>query len=173
MQPADRCGGRNDEREGRGEEENSDEGSGGDGEIVRAAQGAPRDAEKRLDDDHENRRLDAEKGGFHGRDLAVIGIGDAEPEHDQGARQYEKNAGGETAKRAVKPPADIGGELHRLGAGKEHAKIQSMQKALLSDPPSLLDEQAMHERDLTGRPAEGQDADPAPEGERFAKAWLG
>ena len=89
------------------------------------------------------------------------------------ARQHEKKAGGETAKRAVKPPADIGGELHRLGTGKEHAEIQRMQKALLRDPPPLIDEQAMHERDLAGRPAEGQDADPAPEGERFGKAWLG
>ncbi len=158
---------------GRGEEEDGDKGRGGDRDIVRPAQGAPCDAEKRLDNDHEHRRLDAEKGGFDHRDLAVIGVGDAEPEHDKGARQHEKKARGQAANRAVKPPSDIGGELHRLGAGKKHAKVQRMQEAFLRNPPPLIDEHAMHQSDLTRGAAEGQDADPAPKRERFGEAWLG
>ena len=164
---------RDNERERRGKEENGDKSRRGDGDVVRSAQRASCDTEKRLDDDHEDGCLDAEKGRFHHRDFAVIGVADAEPEHDQGAGEHEQKAGGETAERAVKPPADIGGELHRLGTGKKHAKVQRMQEALFRDPPPLIDEQPMHQRDLTRGSAEGQDADPAPHRERFGKAWPG
>jgi hypothetical protein len=95
-----------------------------------AAQCPLRHTKKRLDDDHEHGGFDAEKGGLHQRDLAEVSVGDGEREHDRGAGQHEKKAGGETADRPVKPPADIGGELHRLGAGKQHAKVERVQEAL-------------------------------------------
>ena len=48
------------------------------------------------------------------------------------------------------------------GPGKQHAEIERVQERLLADPFALVDEHAMHERDLAGRAAEGQNADPAP-----------
>ncbi len=158
---------------GYGEKEDGDEGRGGDGPIVRLVQSAPRDADERLDDDHENGGLDAEKGRLDDRHLSEQGVGDAEPEHDQGARQHEEQAGGEAARRTVQPPADIGGKLHGLRARQQHAEIERMQKALLADPAALLDENAMHERDLSGRSAEGHDADLGPDVKRFTEGRFG
>ena len=124
----------------------------GDGDIVRTAQRAPRDAEERLDDDHENRGLDADEGRLDDRDLTEIGVDDAQAEHDDGARQHEEEAGGKPAQRAVQPPADIGGELHGLGARQQHAEVERMQETVLGDPPPLVDEHAMHQRDLAAGP---------------------
>jgi hypothetical protein len=121
---------RDDERKRHGKEEDCDKGRSRDSDVVRSAQGALRHTEKRLDDDHEHGGLDAEKGGFHQRDFAEVSVGDAEREHDRGAGQHEQKAGGETADRTVEPPADIGGELHRLGPGKQHAKVERVQEAL-------------------------------------------
>ena len=172
-QKADCRGGHDDERKRRGKEEDRDKGRRRDGDVVGPAQGALRHAEKRFDDDHENGGLDAEKSGFHQRDFAVIGVGDAEREHDRGAGQNEQKAGRETADRAVEPPADIGRELHRFGAGKKHAKVERIQEALFRDPAPLIDDEAMHQRDLPRGTAEGQNADLAPERERLGEAWLG
>jgi hypothetical protein len=61
--------------------------------------------------------------------------------------------------------------LHGLGAREQHAKIEGVQEALLADPAAFVDQHAMHQRNLTGRAAEGQDADPRPNGERFAERW--
>ena len=68
--------------------------------------------------------------------------------------------------RAVHEPADVGGELLRLGAGQEHAVVQGMQEAVLADPALLLDDDAVHDRDLAGGAAEAEqrDAQPDPEG---------
>jgi len=46
----------------------------------------------------------------------------------------------------------------------------SVQKALLADPALFLDEDAMHQRDLSGGAAERQDADLGPDGERFLES---
>ena len=53
-------------------------------------------------------------------------------------------------------PADIGGELLRLGAGQQHAVVQRVQEPVLADPALLLDEDAVHDRDLAGRSAEAE-----------------
>ncbi len=164
---------RDDERKRDGKEEDRDKGRRRDGDVVRPAQGALRHAEKRLDDDHEHGGLDAEKGRFHQRDLAEVCVSDGEREHDRGTGQHEEKAGGETADRPVEPPADVSGELHRLGAGKQHAKVKRMQEALFRNPAPLIDDEAMHQGDLSGGAAEGQEADFAPERERLGKAWLG
>lgn len=103
-----------DERKWCGEEENGDEGRGGDGDIIGAAKRPPRDPDERLDDDHEDRGLDAEKGCLDERDLAIKRVSDAEPQDDEGARQHKEETRGKASDRAVKPPADIGGELHGL-----------------------------------------------------------
>ena len=57
------------------------------------------------------------------------------------------------------------------GPGSSMQKL-SVQKALLADPALFLDEDAMHQRDLSSWVAERQDADLGPDGERFLEAWF-
>lgn len=60
----------------------------------------------------------------------------------------------------MQEPADIGGQLLRLGAWKQHAVVQGMQIAVLIDPALFFDADLVHQRDLRCRAAEGEDADP-------------
>jgi hypothetical protein len=45
-----------------------------------------------------------------------------------------------------------------------------MQEAILGDPAALVHEHAVHQSDLPCGPAEGQDADLRPDGERFTES---
>ena len=59
------------------------------------------------------------------------------------------------------------------GPGQQHAEIERMQIALLVDPFPLVDQHAVHQRDLAGRAAEGEHADLRPNVERLAEGWFG
>ena len=72
--------------------------------------------------------------------------------------------------RPVQQPADIDRELLRLRPGQQHAVVQRMQEPALRDPVLLLDEDAVHDRDLAGRAAEAEQGDPQPDAQRFAEA---
>jgi len=85
-------------------------------------------------------------------------------------RLMPERAGDDPAPGAVHEPADIGGELHGLWPGEQHAEIKRMQEAILGDPAALVHEHAVHQSDLPGGPAEGQDADLRPDGERFTES---
>ena len=87
-------------------------------------------------------------------DAAAERIEQAQAQHHERARQHEQDAGGEPAAHAVQQPADIGRELLRLRPRQQHAEIQRMQEARLVDPLLLVDQDAVHQRDLAGRPAE-------------------
>ena len=62
----------------------------------------------------------------------------------------------------MQQPAEIDGELLRLRTGKQHAEIERVEKASFADPFELFDEQAMHDGNLPGRPAEAQQTDLQP-----------
>ena len=162
-----------DEREGGCKEEDSNESRGSDRDIVRAAQRTACDPEKRFYDDHQHFGLDAKERDLDERYLAIERKSNAESEHDESAGQNEEQAGDKPTGRAVQPPADIGGKLHGLRSRQHHAKIESVQKALLSDPAPFVDEDTMHERDLSGRTPERQDPDLGPDGERFLESRFG
>jgi hypothetical protein len=59
-------------------------------------------------------------------------------------------------------PADVSGKLLRLGAGQLLAVVQCMEKTMLGNPSLLLDENAMHDGDLTGRSAKAQERNSYP-----------
>ena len=63
----------------------------------------------------------------------------------------------------MQEPADINGKLDRFGAGQEHAVIERVQKARLTDPFLFLDQLGLHDRDLPGWPAKGNEAELQPE----------
>ena len=70
----------------------------------------------------------------------------------------------------VQQPADIGRELLRLRSRQQHAVVQRMQEPAFGDPVLLLDQDAVHHRDLPGRAAEAEHGDPQPDPEGFAEA---
>ena len=78
-------------------------------------------------------------------------------QHDHGG-QDEQQAGGDPAARAVQQPADVGGELLRLGAGEQHAVVERVQESRLVDPAAALDQFVVHDRDLARRAAETDEA---------------
>ena len=101
--------------------------------------------------------------------LAEGGVEPAQRHDRDDAGQDEQPAGDEAAARAVQQPADIGGELLRLRAGQQHAVVERVQEAALGDPALLLDQDAVHDRDLAGRPAEAQERDAQPDAERLGE----
>ncbi len=71
----------------------------------------------------------------------------------------------------MQPPADPGRQLLRLGSGQQVAEVERVEIVLLADPVPLLDQLAVHQRDLPRRPAEAQQADPQEHPEQVGKGW--
>ena len=140
-----------------------------DADQERGLERAPADADDRLHDDDQNRRLDAEQRAVDRRHAARQHVQHAQAQHHDCARQDEQHAGRKPAERAVQEPADIGGKLLRLGTGQQHAVIQGVQESRLVDPFLLVHQDAMHGRDLAGRPAEAEQADLDPGPKRLAE----
>ena len=69
----------------------------------------------------------------------------------------------------MQEPADIGRKLLRFRTREEHAVIQRVEEAAFGYPVLLLDENAMHHRDLPSRSAEAENGDTHPHDERFAE----
>ncbi len=77
--------------------------------------------------------------------------------HD--ARHNKVGPSNDTAHCALDKPAYIDSQLHRLGAGQQHAMVQGVQKPLRVKPAVLFDKEAVHKSGLPGRPAETQRPD--------------
>jgi hypothetical protein len=127
---------------------------------------AAANADQRFHHDHQDSGLDAEERSVHHRDAPPEDVEQAESEHHQCARKHEQDPGGEAAAHPVQQPARVGRELLRLGARQQHAEVERVQIARLVDPLFLVDEDAVHHRDLPRRAAEPEAADlqPGPEG---------
>ena len=63
---------------------------------------------------------------------------------------------------AVQQPSDVDRQLLGLRPWKQGAERKGMEKALLPDPTFLVDEGALHHRDLTSRAAERLQGDREP-----------
>ncbi|MCY1235043.1 hypothetical protein D9M72_476470 [compost metagenome] len=166
---ADEAGGQHDRRKRRIEREDGDEGRGGDAPHPPVLQRAAADAVRRVQHQRGDRRLDAVEDAGHHRHVAEAQVDPRQRDEDEQRGQHEQGAGHEAAARAVHEPADVGGQLLRLGAGQQHAEVQRMQEALLADPAPPLDQLRMHDRDLPGGPAETDEAELEPEAKRFGK----
>jgi hypothetical protein len=89
---ADERGGGDDEREGHGEEKDADERCRGNDPVGWLAKCALGNLEKRLDDDDEDGRFDAEERCLDERHMAIERVGNAQCEHDESAGQHEEEA---------------------------------------------------------------------------------
>ena len=166
---ADQAGNQDDDRKRHVVEEQGDE-----GRRRQAAHGvvlerALADPQHRLDHDHQHGGLQAEEQALHDGDLAEQHVDPAERHDGEQAGQHEQRAGEQAAFGLVHQPADIDRELLRLGAGQQRAVVQRLQEALLADPLLLLDDDAVHHRDLAGRTAEGECGDARPDLHRLAE----
>jgi hypothetical protein len=113
----------------------------------------------------------------HQRHAAIGGIDIAERHDRDDAGDDEEAAGHDPAERPMHEPADISRELLRFGTRQQHAVVEGMQKARLGNPAFLIDQDAMHHRDLAGRTTEAEQCDAQPDAERLAQrdsvCWLG
>ena len=66
-------------------------------------------------------------------------------------------------------PADIDRQLMRFGAGQQHAIAEGMQEPVLADPFLLVDDDPVHDRDLSRRPAKTERSNTQPDPERFGE----
>ena len=124
-QEAHQRGREHDRGERHGKQENGDEGCRANEPVEGPLQGAPCDAEERLHDDGEDRRLDPDEDRRDERHAAEGRIQQRKRQDDERARQYEQKARRQAALHTVKPPADVGRQLHRLGPGNSMQKLRA------------------------------------------------
>ncbi len=120
--------------------------------------------------DGQDGRLDAKEDRGHRHRLLVADIQHAERQHDQRPGQDKQHTGDDTTPHPVQQPSEIDGELLRLRTRKQHAEIQRMQETPFADPFQLLNQQAVHYRDLPGRPTKTEQADFQPDKKGPVKA---
>ena len=166
---ANQTGSENHEREGDMEGEERDEGERRDAAQDIVLQRAFPHPHHGFDNDGEHGGFQAEEQRGDNSDRSKQRIDDAERHDGQRAGQDEEPASEKAAFDAMHQPADIGRKLLRLGAGQEHAIIERMQKARLGNPAPLVDEDAVHHRDLSCRPAKRQGRDARPDAQRLAQ----
>ena len=109
------------------------------------------DTPRRSQHERNHGRLDAIQDASHHGYITKGQISPRERNQNQERRQHEQATSDDAAGSAVHEPADIGGELHCLGPGQQHAVVQRMKKTLLGDPALFFDQLIMHQGDLTAR----------------------
>src|SRR5438067_1049172 len=82
--------------------------------------------------------------------------------------QHEERTGCDPTPASMYKPPDVSRQLRRLGTRQTQAVVERVQEARLGDPAFLLDQLAMHDRDLSGRAAEADPAELPPIGECLA-----
>ena len=158
-----------DQREGSVEKKDGDEGRDGDSTHDVVLQRARSDPHDRLNHHGQNRGLEAEEQPLNQRRFVEQDIDEAQSKDGEKARQHEQSACNQSAPGLVQKPADIGSELLCLGPGQQHAIVEGVQKALLPEPALLVDQDAVHHRDLPCRAAEAERRDPRPDPHGLAK----
>ena len=147
-------GRKNDDRERNAKEEDRHERCRRDPAHDVVLQRARADAHDGLKHDCEHGGLQAEEQRLNKGDVAEQRIDPAQRHDRDQAGEHEQRASDKPALGLVEQPADVDGELLRLGAGQQHAIVERVKEPLLADPSPLLDQHAVHHRDLAGRAAE-------------------
>ena len=133
----------------------------------------PPDPEQGLQHQRDDGGPESEQQARGRRQVAEPCIQVRQPEEQHDRRNDEAEAGNQPAAHAVQPPAEVDRELQRLGAGQQHAEIESVGESSLVDPAALIDELAVHDGDLARRSAERDEAEAQPEARRVAERGSG
>ena len=64
-------------------------------------------------------------------------------------------------------PAEISRQLLRFWSRQNHAEVEGMKESTFGDPAASFDQLFMHDRDLTGGPAEADESQFQPESQCF------
>jgi hypothetical protein len=99
------------------------------------------------------------------------GVDVAERHNADHAGQHEERTGRDATAGLVHQPPDVDGELLRLRSREERAVAQRVQEPRLTDPPFLVDDDAVHDRDLTGRTTKRESGHPKPDPHRVAERY--
>ena len=166
---ADQGGCQNDQRERHVEGEDRDERGGREAKHDVVLERAPADPHHGFQHDRQHRRLEAEEQGLDDPDVAEGGVDPAQGHDGEEAGQDEERARDQPAPCPMQQPADVHGELLRLGPGQQHAVVEGMQEPVLADPALLLHQDTVHHRDLAGGAAKGERGDPGPDAHRVAE----
>src|SRR3954452_1835043 len=157
------------QRKGHGKKENADESERRQDEHWPALQGAASDPLHGLQHDRKHRGLEAQKQRGNRWHAAERGIDIAE-RHDRDDAGYDKKpAGNDGTRPAMHQPADIDRQLMGFRPRQQHAVAQCMQKPVLADPFLLVDNDPVHDRDLTGWAAKTERGHAQPDPKRFTE----
>ena len=160
------------DRKGHAEDEQRQKGREREPHRHRPFERAPCHAPQRLHDDGEHRRLQPHEDCFQPGGIAECRIERRERDDQDEARQHEQQARCNAAAHAVQHPADIGRQLLGFGAGQQHAIVQRVQITVFRQPALFIDNNPMHQRNLTGRPPKGQKADTGERDDELAEPDL-
>jgi len=69
----------------------------------------------------------------------------------------------------MEQPPDVDGQLVRFRTRQQHAVVEGMEESGLANPSLLLDEDAMHDRDLPCRATKAQQRNAYPYPKRFTE----
>ncbi len=130
VKPAPERRHRDEQRKRKVQHEEADEGQRRDQVIAPTFERAPRHAQQRMHHDGRDRRLDPQQQRLRRRGLSPEGIDDRKREDHQRAGDHEQQARDKAAAGAMQLPPGIGGKLHRLGPGQQHAERQGAQEFL-------------------------------------------
>ena len=108
-------------------------------------------------------RLDAIKQACYPGHVAKSDIHPAQAHQNKEGRQDKKRAGHDAAPGAVHQPANVSGELLRLGARQQHAVVQGVKKTPLRYPAFFFHQFAVHDGNLTRRAAKADETQTQPE----------
>jgi hypothetical protein len=127
------------------------------------------DAHHGLCDDGQYRGCEpGEQGGDDGG-LTETDVDRRQAEQCHNPGEHEQGAGDQATAHPVEEPADVDGQLLGLRAGQQCAVRQGVQEPPLPDPALLIDQGALHDRDLPGRAAERLQRDREPRPDRLTE----
>ncbi len=154
------------------EEEDRDEGGGSDAYHHVVFKRSASDPEHCLQHDRQHRGLQAEEQTGDIAYVSIGGIDVAQPKDGDEARKHEQSSGDQAANRPVEQPADIDRQLMGLWPGKQHAVVERMQEAMFADPSFFVDDDAVHDGDLSRRSAETERRNSCPHFRRLTQEGL-
>ncbi|CAN5891219.1 hypothetical protein BH24BAC1_BH24BAC1_15030 [soil metagenome] len=159
--------------EGDVEKENSDEACPGDDVMKGRKQGFLGNLDQGQQHDGHHRRLQPVEKGGHPGDGAEGDVGHAQPQQDKHGGQHEQDAGRQPPAHPVQEPAQVSGQLLGLRARQQHAVVEGVQKLGVRHPLLLVHDKLLHDADLPGRPAKGDEPQFEPEEKRIPERGFG
>lgn len=129
----------------------------------RVAQRPTPDTENGVGHDGQHRGCQAGEEGSEQERVTGRDVGRRQRQQGHHAGQDEQCARHQTTAHTVDEPADVDGQLLGFGAGQQRAVREGVEESALTDPALLVNEDALHDPDLSGGAPEGLQRDGEPD----------